>query len=107
MLHFWGIAWNRQFCAAYIPYLAALDFEKLQFEIPSLMNWIFSKEGWIEDMACWLVSGHQDRNPGAQILAVWSQTDLQPVKQNLCLAPDQKMALQKKIANDLKINLAP
>ena len=55
----------------------------------------------------WLVSCHQARNPGAQVLAVWSQTDLQPVKQNLCLAPDQEMVLPKKVANDLKINLAP
>ena len=55
----------------------------------------------------WLVSCHQARNPKAQILAVWLQTDLQPVKQNLCLAPDQKMALPKKVTNDLKINLAP
>ena len=53
------------------------------------------------------VSCHQARNPGAQVLAVWSQTDLQPVKQNLCLAPDQEMVLPKKVANDLKINLAP
>ena len=44
---------------------------------------------------------------GAQVLAVWSQTDLQPLKQNLCLAPDQKMVRPKKVANDLKINLAP
>ena len=28
-------------------------------------------------------------------------------KQNLCLAPDQKMVRPKKVANDLKINLAP
>ena len=28
-------------------------------------------------MRAWLVSCHQDRNPGAQILEVWSQTDLQ------------------------------
>ena len=28
------------------------------------------------------------------------------IKQNLCLAPDQKMVLPKKVANDLKINLA-
>ena len=59
----------------------------------------------IEGMACQLPSEH--RNPGAQILAVWSQTDLQPVKQNLCLATDQIMVKPKKVANDLKINLAP
>ena len=47
------------------------------------------------------------RNPRAQILAVWLQSDLQPVKQNLCLAPDQKMVRPRKVANDLKINLAP
>ena len=58
-------------------------------------------------MRAWLVSCHQDRNPGAPILAVWFQTDLQPPKQNLCLAPDQKMVRPKKVANDLKINLAP
>ena len=44
--------------------------------------------------------------PRAQILAVWLQTDLQPIKQNLCLAPDQKMVRPKKVANYLKINLA-
>ena len=54
-----------------------------------------------------LVSCYQDRNPGAPILAVWFQTDLQPPKKNLCLAPDQKMVRPKKVANDLKINLAP
>ena len=32
---------------------------------------------------------------------------VQPVKQNLCLAPDQKMILPKKVANGIKINLAP
>ena len=47
----------------------------------------------IEGMTC------QARNHRAQILAVWLQTDLQPVKQNLCLAPDQKMILPKKVAN--------
>ena len=45
--------------------------------------------------------------PRAQILAVWFQTDLQPPKRNLCLAPDQKMVRPKKVANDQKINLAP
>ena len=49
---------------------------------------------------------HLPRKSKAQILAVWFQTDLQPVKQNLCLAPDQKMVRPKKVANDLKINLA-
>ena len=44
----------------------------------------------------------QDRRHRSQILAVWSKTDLQSVKQNLCLAPDQKMVRQKKVANDLK-----
>jgi hypothetical protein len=58
-------------------------------------------------LRAWLVSCHQARNPRAQVLAVWLQTDLQPVKQNLCLAPDQKIVLPKKVANDLKINLAP
>ena len=58
-------------------------------------------------MRAWLVSFHQGRNPRAQIVAVWLQTDLQPVKQNLCLAPDQKMVGPKKVANDPKINLAP
>ena len=37
----------------------------------------------------------------------FSQTDLQPVKQNFCLAPDQNMVRPQKVANDLKINLAP
>ena len=41
------------------------------------------------------------------ILAVWLQTDLQPVNKNLCLAPYQKMVRAKKVENDLKINLAP
>ena len=49
--------------------------------------------GWIRKVVlrAWLVSCHQVRNPRAQICAVWLQTGLQPVKQNLCLAPDQKM----------------
>jgi hypothetical protein len=49
----------------------------------------------------------QSRRTRGQILAVWSKTDLQPVKSKLFLAPDQKMARPKKVANDLKINLAP
>ena len=60
-----------------------------------------------EDCNAWLVSCHQARNPRAQILAIWLQTDLQQVKQNLCLAPDQKMVRPRKVANGLKINLAP
>ena len=60
-----------------------------------------------EGCNCGHVSCHQARNPRAQILVVWLQTDLQPVKQkNLRWAPDQKMARPKKVANDLKINLA-
>ena len=58
----------------------------------------------IEGVAC---SPHLARKSRAQILAVWFQTDLQPVKQNLYLAPDQILVRPKKIANDLKINLAP
>ena len=49
----------------------------------------------------------QARRTRGQILAVQSKTDLQSVKQNLCLAPDQKMVRPKKVANDLKVNLAP
>ena len=60
-----------------------------------------------EGCNCGHVSCHQARNPRAQILVVWLQTDLQPVKQNLCLVPDQKMVRLKKVANDLKIILAP
>ena len=43
----------------------------------------------------WLVSRHLARKTRAQILAVWFQTDLQPVKQTLCLAPDPKIVRQK------------
>ena len=71
-----------------------------------ILKWKFQTENQnkvIEGMAC----QHQAMNPKAQILAVWTQTDLQPVKQNLCLAPDQKMVRPKKVANDLKINSAP
>ena len=48
----------------------------------------------------------QARRTRGQILAVWFKTDQQSVKQNLCLAPDQKMVRPKKVANYLKINLA-
>ena len=36
----------------------------------------------------------------------WSKTDIASLKQNLCLAPDQKIVRTKKVANDQKINLA-
>ena len=37
----------------------------------------------------------QDKRHRSQILAVWSKTDLQPLKQNLCLASDSKMVKAK------------
>ena len=58
----------------------------------------------IEGVAC---SPHLARKSRAQILAVWFQTELQPIKQNLYLASDQKMVRTKKVANYQKINLAP
>ena len=58
-------------------------------------------------IGCVTCSGHnQDRNPRAWILPFWSKTDMDSLKQNLCLAPDQKMVGTKKVANDQKINLA-
>ena len=51
----------------------------------------------IEGVAC---RRHLARKSRAQIFAVWFQTDLQPVKQTLCLTPDQNMVLPKKVAND-------
>ena len=66
-------------------------------------NWIFLHQlrkvviGWV---TC---SGYkQVRNPRALILPFWFKTDMDSLKQNLCLAPDQKMVEQKKIANDQK-----
>ena len=52
-------------------------------------------------------ASHLARNLRAYILAVWLQTDLQSVNKILCLAPDQKIVRTKKVANNLKINLAP
>ena len=52
------------------------------------------------------VSRHLARNPRAWILPFWSNTDMDSLKQNLCLAPDQKIVRTKKVANDHKINLA-
>ena len=52
-------------------------------------------------------NGHnQDRYPRAWILPLWSKTDMDSSKQNLCFAPDQKMFGAKKVANDQKIDLA-
>ena len=43
-------------------------------------------------------SGHnQARNPRAWILPFWSKTDMDSLKQNLCLAPDQKRVGPKKL----------
>ena len=63
------------------------------------------KEGcnWLCDLQ-W--THNQGRNPRAWVLPFWSKTDMHSPKQNLCLAPDQKMAGTKKVANDQKINLA-
>ena len=52
------------------------------------------------------VSRHLARNPRAWILPFWFKTDMDSLKQKLCLAPDQKMVRPKKVANDQKINLA-
>ena len=52
------------------------------------------------------VSRHLARNPRAWILPFWFKTDMYSLKQNLCLAPDQKMVKTKKVGNDQKINLA-
>ena len=49
------------------------------------------------------VSRHLARNPRAWILPFWSKTDMDPLKQNLCLAPNQKMVRTKKVANYQKI----
>ena len=38
----------------------------------------------------------------AWILPFWSKTDINSLKQNLCLAPDQKTVRTKKVANDQK-----
>ena len=58
-------------------------------------------------IGCVTCSGHnQVRNPRAWIFTFWSKTDMDPLKQNLCLAPDQKIVATKKVANDQKINLA-
>ena len=46
------------------------------------------------------------RSPRAWILPFWSKTDMDSLKQNLCLAPDQKMVTTKKVANDQKNYLA-
>ena len=56
-------------------------------------------------IGCVTCSGHQDRNPRAWILPFWSKTDMYSLKQNLCLAPDQKMIGTKEVENDQKINL--
>ena len=53
-----------------------------------------------------VLSFHQTRNPRAWILPFWFKTVIDSLKQNLCLAPDQKMVRAKKVANDQKINLA-
>ena len=45
----------------------------------------------------------QDRRHRSQILAVWSKTDLQPLKQNLCLASDSKKVKAKSSLNSLGI----
>ena len=52
------------------------------------------------------VSRHLARKPRAWILPLRSKTDIDSIKQNLFLAPNQKMVRTKKVANDQKINLA-
>ena len=58
-------------------------------------------------IVCVTCSGHnQARNPRAWILPFWSKTDMDSLKQNLYLAPDQEIVRTKKVANDQKISLA-
>ena len=45
----------------------------------------------------------EDRRHRNQILAIWSKTDLQPLKQNLCLASDSKKVKAKSSLNSLGI----
>ena len=45
----------------------------------------------------------KDRRHKGQILAVWFQTDLQPLWQNLCLASDSKKVKTKSSLNSLGI----
>ena len=45
----------------------------------------------------------KDRRHCSQILAVWSKTDLQPLRQNLCLASDSKKVKTKSSLNSLGI----
>ena len=79
------------------------ELGKNKFKLePSALSWKLRKVV-IEGVAC---SRHLARKSRAQILAVWFQTDLQAVKQNLFLAPDQKIVRLKKVANDQKINFA-
>ena len=42
------------------------------------------------------------QEPQSQDSSIWSKTDMDSVKQNLCLPPDQKMARPKEVANDKK-----
>ena len=49
----------------------------------------------------------QARKPRGQILPFCSKTDMDSVNKNFRLAPNLKMVRPKKVASDLKINLAP
>ena len=53
-----------------------------------------------------VIGRHLARNPRAWIHPFSFKTGMYSLKQNLCLAPDQKMVRTKKVANDQKINLA-
>ena len=61
---------------------------------------IFDKETYTCDV---ILQTAQDRRHRNQILAVWSKTDLQPLKQNLCLASDSKKVKAKSSLNSLGI----
>ena len=64
-----------------------------------------NKKGW--NLGHGLSDAIKLETPEPKFLQSGRKTDLQPIKQNLCLAPDQKMVRPKKVANDLKIDLAP
>ena len=65
-------------------------------------NLMSNKEGCNKGHGLSVVSCHQSRNPRAWILPFWSKTDLDSLKQSLCLAPDKKMVGTKKVAKDKK-----
>ena len=69
----------------------------------SYQNKISDKEGcnWGHSLSAAI---KQPQSPNScSLVANWPAA----LKENLCLVPDQKMILPKKVANGLKINLAP